>query len=93
MVQANVQSQNWSHHREGSGFDCRLKRLPRQTAAVVLTGHIRPAHPVVVRACSQHLYQITLMHRKNLFFCSTPDRPFYSVGLKYKSSCSYEFAL
>lgn len=76
MVDANVQSQNWSHHGERCGF----KRLCRQTAAVMPTRHIHPVHPFVVRACSQHLYQITLMHRKNLFFCSsTPDGPVYSV--------------
>lgn len=60
-------------------FDWRLKRLHRQTAAVILIHHIHPVPPFVVRDCSQHLYQITLMHRKNLFFCSTPDRPFNSV--------------
>lgn len=62
-------------------FDRRLERLYRQTAAVILIRHIHPIHPfVVVRACSQHLYQITLMHRKNLFFCSSaPDGPFYSA--------------
>lgn len=62
-------------------FDRRLERLYRQTAAVVFIRHIHPVHPfVVVRACSQHLYQITLMHRKNLFFCSSaPDGPFYSA--------------
>lgn len=62
-------------------FDRRLELLYRQTAAVILIRHIHPVHPfVVVRACSQHLYQITLMHRKNLFFCSSaPDGPFYSA--------------
>lgn len=61
-------------------FDCRLQCLYRQTAAVILIHHIHPVHPFVVRACSQHLSQITLMHRKNLFFCSsTPDGPVYSV--------------
>lgn len=60
-------------------FDWRLQRLHRQTAAVILIHHNHPVPPFVVRACSQHLYQITLMHRKNLCFCSTPDGPFNSV--------------
>lgn len=60
-------------------FDWWLKRLHRQTAAVILIHHIHPVPPFVVRDCSQHLSQITLMHRKNLFFCSTPDGPFNSV--------------
>lgn len=60
-------------------FDWRLQRLHRQTAAVILIHHNHPVPPFVVRACSQHLDQITLMHRKNLCFCSTPDGPFNSV--------------
>lgn len=69
MVQSNVRSQNWRNWR--------LKRLHSQTAAVALIHHIHPVPLFVVRACSQYLYQITLMHRKNLFFCSSPpDGPF-----------------
>lgn len=60
-------------------FDWRLQRLHRQTAGVILIHHNHPVPPFVVRACSQHLYQITLMYRKNLCFCSTPDGPFNSV--------------
>lgn len=60
-------------------FDWRLQGPHRQTAAVILIHHNHPVPPFVVRACSQHLYQITLMHRKNLCFCSTPDGPFNSV--------------
>lgn len=96
MVEANVQSQNWSHRRERSGF------WPQAGASVQTNccSHTHSSHSSCSPfCCCESLQPAPLSDYTNaqeksilLFFC-TRRALLLSVGLKYKSFCSYEFAL
>lgn len=80
MVEANVQSQNWSHRRERSGFG-----LQAQTSVQTnCCSHTHSSHSSCSPFCCESLQPAPLSDytnaQENLFFCSsTPDGPFYSV--------------